>query len=102
MRALVSTVARAGACAVLLGVMFSLATVVTAQRGRGAAAGEKPAVDVVQTIGCAERKDGSPETWWLQKAVDPRVVQPGVFSVGQVDTARGAALGSQSFQLVGV
>jgi len=101
-RAFLGTLARAVAGAGLLAAMFSLPTVVTAQRGRGAAAGEKPAVDVVQTVGCVEQRTGSLETWWLQRAVEPRVVQPGVFSVGQVDTARGAALGSQSYQLVGV
>lgn len=73
-----------------------------AQRGRQTRPGEKPAVDVVQSIGCVERHDGSPETWWLTKAADPRVTQPGVFSTGQVDTARGAALGANTFELVGV
>ena len=73
-----------------------------AQRGRQTRPGEKPAVDVVQSIGCVERHDGNPETWWLTKAADARVTQPGVFSTGQVDTARGAALGANTFELVGV
>jgi hypothetical protein len=102
MRGVLATLARAGSCAVLLGLMFSTPAVVSAQRGRGAASGAKPAVDVVQTIGCVEQRTGSPETWWLQKAAEPRVVQPGVFSVAQIDTARGAALGSQTVQLIGV
>ncbi len=107
MRALVPARLRLGgggaavACAALLGVMLSFPTVVTGQRGR-AASGEKPAVDIVQTAGCVEQRTGSPETWWLQKAVEPRVVQPGVFSVAQVNTARAAAAGSQTFQLIGV
>ena len=85
-------------CAVLC---FST-VVIGAQRRNAAPSSEKPAVDVVQTIGCVEQRTGNPETWWLQKAVDPRVVQPGVFSVAQTEAARGATLGSQAFQLIGV
>jgi hypothetical protein len=85
-----------------LAVGLSLSTVVAAQRNRGAASGEKPAVDVVQTLGCVDQRAGTPETWWLRQAAEPRVVQPGVFAVAQVDSARGAALGSQAFQLIGV
>jgi hypothetical protein len=73
-----------------------------AQRGRQSNSGEKPAVDVVQSVGCVERRDGNPETWWLTKAVDPRVAQPGIFSTGQIETARGGSLGANTFQLVGV
>jgi hypothetical protein len=73
-----------------------------AQRGRQTNPGEKHDVDVVQSVGCVERRDGSPETWWLTKAVDPRVTQPGIFSTPQVDTARGLPQGSNTFQLVGV
>ena len=73
-----------------------------AQRGRQTNPREKPAVDVVQSVGCVERRDGSPETWWLTKAVDPRVAQPGIFSTPQIDNARGLPLGSNTFQLVGV
>jgi hypothetical protein len=72
-----------------------------AQRGRGAT-GEKPKVDIVQSVGCAERRSGAPESWWLTRAVDPRVTQPGLFNTNQVDEARKASLGSLSFQLVGV
>ena len=73
-----------------------------AQRGRQTNPGKKPAVDVVQSVGCVERRDGNPETWWLTKAVDPRVTQPGIFSTGQIDAARGASLGANTFQLAGV
>jgi len=73
-----------------------------AQRGRQANPGVKPAVDVVQSLGCVERRDGNPETWWLTRAVDPRVTQPGVFSTTQIDAARGLPLGGNAFQLVGV
>jgi hypothetical protein len=73
-----------------------------AQRGRQGNSGEKPAVDVVQSVGCVERRDGNPETWWLTRAVDSRVAQPGVFSTTQIDTARALPLGANTFQLVGV
>jgi len=86
---------------VTVALSLSLATVAAAQRGRGAATGEKPAVDVVQTVGCVERS-GAPETWWLRQAAEPRVVQPGVFAVAQVDAAKSATLGAQAFQLIGV
>lgn len=72
-----------------------------AQRGRGAT-GEKPKVDIVQSVGCAERKGGTPESWWLTRAADPRVVGPGMFNTTQVEEARKVALGSQLFQLIGV
>jgi hypothetical protein len=74
----------------------------SAQRGRGANTGEKPAVDVVQSVGCAARKPGSPETWWLNRAVDPRVAQPGIFTVPQVEQAKSVPLGANTFQLIGV
>ena len=56
----------------------------------------------MQSVGCVERRDGNPETWWLTRAVDPRVAQPGVFSTAQIDTARGVPPGTNTFQLVGV
>lgn len=83
-------------------VALCVSTTLAAQRRNAAPSSEKPAVDVVQTIGCVEQRTGNPETWWLQKAVDPRVVQPGVFTIAQTDAARSAALGSQAFQLIGV
>jgi hypothetical protein len=86
------------ACIVALFLSHSAA----AQRGRQANPGEKHDVDVVQSVGCVERRDGSPETWWLTKAVDPRVTQPGIFSTTQIDNAKGLPPGSSTFQLVGV
>jgi hypothetical protein len=79
-----------------------LSASVGAQRGRQGGAGEKPKVDVVQTVGCAERKSSAPETWWLTRAADTRVVQPGVFSVSQVSAAKAIPLGTGTFQLIGV
>ena len=78
------------------------ASVASAQRGRGNPSREKPAVDVVQAAGCVENKPGSPETWWLTRAVEPRVAQPGIFAKPQIDAARDAALGTNTFQLIGV
>jgi hypothetical protein len=72
------------------------------QRGRQTNPREKPAVDVVQSVGCVEKKDGSPETWWLTRAADPRVTPPGIFSTTQVDAARGLSPGANTFQLIGV
>lgn len=99
------------AVAAALAIGCCLPLVAEAQRGRGAT-GEKPKVDVVQTVGCAERKSGSPpggsgprselETWWLNRAADPRVSPPGMFNTTQVDEARSATLGSNVFQLIGV
>jgi hypothetical protein len=73
-----------------------------AQRNRGNSSGEKPTVEVVQSVGCVERKQGNPDTWWLSRASEPRVTQPGVFAVSQIDAARRVELGSSTFQLVGV
>jgi hypothetical protein len=63
---------------------------------------ENPAVDIVQTTGCVERRAGSPDTWWLARAGDARVTQAGVFSAAQVEAAKALPLGTRSFQLVGV
>src|SRR5262245_46701406 len=86
----------------LLGAALSASPLLAAQRGRQSNPREKPAVDVVQSVGCVERRDGSPETWWLARAVEPRVVQPGIFSTPQIDNARGLPLGTNTFQLIGV
>jgi hypothetical protein len=83
-------------------VALLLSQGIAAQRGRQTNPAEKPAVDVVQAVGCVERRDGSPETWWLTRAADPRVVQPGVFSTSQIATAKGVSPGTNTFQLVGV
>jgi hypothetical protein len=93
---------RVGSLATSFALTLVLSGTAHAQRGRGTPSGEKPAVDVVQTVGCVERRDGNPETWSLTRAADPRTVQPGVFSTGQVDAAKGAPLGANTFQLIGV
>ena len=88
--------------AVTLAIGFCFPAMLGAQRGRGGRGGEKPTVDIVQTVGCAERKGGNLDTWWLNRAVDTRVAPPGIFNSNQVDQAKGVALGSNVFQLVGV
>jgi hypothetical protein len=93
--------------AVVFVFAFGLPLIGDAQRGRGAT-GEKPKVDVVQSVGCAERQAGNPPggselaTWWLTRAADPRVTQPGMFNTNQVEESRKAPLGSLTFHLVGV
>jgi hypothetical protein len=92
-----STAAIAAAFAVAFG--FASAS---AQRGRQGGSGEKPKVDIVQSVGCAERKAGNPDTWWITRAAEPRVSQPGIFNAAQLDAAKSAELGAASFQLIGV
>lgn len=71
------------------------------QRGQPSKPAGTSGVDIVQSIGCVERRDGTPETWWLARAVDPRSTQPGVFSVPQVEAAKALRPGERTFQLVG-
>jgi hypothetical protein len=91
---------------VLSAVAVALAVAVPltahAQRGRGRGGGEKPAVNIVQSTGCAERRAGTPETWWLVQATEPRISVPGLFNANQIEEAKKSGLGAQSFQLVGV
>jgi hypothetical protein len=81
---------------------MGFSSVSAAQRRVGANTGEKPKVDIVQTTGCAEQRPGTPGTWWLTRAADPTVAQPGIFSTTQVDAARTRPAGANTFQLVGV
>ena len=61
----------------------------------------KPAVEIVRTVGCVERRAGDPE-WWLARAAEPAVTRAGVFNSVQVDEARTQAPGEREFALVGV
>jgi hypothetical protein len=99
---------KAVAAALVIGIALPL--MLQAQRGRGGT-GEKPKVAIVQSVGCIERKDGSPggggprsetETWWLTRAADPTTAPSGVFSTTQVEAATSVELGVQVFQLIGV
>jgi hypothetical protein len=81
---------------------LSLGSPLNAQRRVGANTGEKPKVDVVQTVGCAEHRDGTPGTWWLARAADAATAQPGIFNTTQIDAAKARPAGANTFQLVGV
>ena len=60
-------------------------------------------VEVVQTVGCVERRKGEPAAWWLTRAAAPTVTRAGVFNRVQVDEAKKTATpGTGEFQLVGV
>src|SRR5436190_9495708 len=83
-------------------ILCMLPVVVAGQRGRQGATGEKPKVDIVQSIGCAEHRTTNADTWWLTRASDPAVAQPAIFSAPQVEAAKSVPLGANSFQLIGV
>ena len=85
-----------------LALLFGLSWVAGAQRGRQGGTGEKPKVDVVQSVGCVERRTGAPDTWWVGRATDPTPGQAGIFSTAQVEAAKSVRLGANTFQLIGV
>ncbi len=62
----------------------------------------EPQVEIVQTVGCVDQRNGDAATWWLTRAADPTETRAGVFNENQVEEAKEAALGSREFQLVGV
>ena len=66
-----------------------------------AATTDEPAVEIVHTVGCVERRTQGAE-WWLARAAEPTVTESGVFNQDEVDEARDRALGTQAFHLVGV
>ena len=68
---------------------------------RLAATTDEPAVEIVHTVGCVERRIGEAE-WWLTRAAEPTVNEAGVFDSDEVDQARAQALGARAFHLVGV
>lgn len=72
------------------------------QRDRRTTPQPNPAVDIVQTVGCVERRSGTPDTWWLTRAADTRVTAAGVFSAAQIEAAKELSLGGRTLQLVGV
>jgi hypothetical protein len=90
--------------AVALGAVVALAFVFPtagAAQGRLRAGEAKPQVNIVQSVGCAEQKPGSPSTWWLNRAAEPEVGPPGPFHITQVDKAKTSALGTRVFRLIG-
>ncbi len=88
--------------AAALAIGCGLPLMVHAQRGQQPATGEKPKVDIVQSVGCVERESGDPETWWLKRAAEPKVTQAGMSSTRQIEEAKSVALGTHVFQLIGV
>ena len=87
------------AVALAIGTLWSPRMV--AQNAEAAKA--KVKVEVVQTVGCAERRNGEPPTWWLTRAAAPTVTRAGVFNRVQVDEAKKTStLGTREFHLVGV
>jgi hypothetical protein len=84
--------------AVFIGVAFPWATFA---QSPPPPASDKPKLDIVQTVGCAERKGSDPATWWLIRAGAPQVVAAGPLSVANVDQAKTAALGTSVFRLIG-
>lgn len=94
---------RAAAVVATLAVLLGVSVVAQQPaRDRRTTPQENPAVDIVQTSGCVERRSGSPDTWWLARATDTRVTQAGVFSMAQIEAAKAQPAGAKTFQLVGV
>lgn len=85
------------ALAIGAGVPWTL----TAQSRTASASVDKPRYQIVQTVGCADRKGGDPATWWLTRAAAPQAVPGGALSVSQVDQAKTAPLGTSVFRLIG-
>ena len=92
---------RAGALLVAMFLASTVASSVASAQRRAAARGQGPAVEIVHTVGCAERR-GSDTDWWLVRAAEPETTQAGVFNVPEVDAAKERPLGDHEFQLVGV
>ena len=89
------------AVALVMGTPWSSVMVVQ-DVGRPSQTG-KSKVDVVQTVGCVERRNGQQVTWWLTRAAPPTVTREGVFNRTQIEEAKKAlARGSSEFRLVGV
>ncbi len=63
--------------------------------------GEKPKAPIVQGVGCAEQRPGTPATWWLVRASSADPAPPGPFHISQVEKAKGATPGTNVFRLIG-
>lgn len=97
------TPARRRAGALLAVVLLAPVTVSGAPSPRQADAERErgPAVEVVHTVGCAERRGGDAD-WWLVRAAEPEPTRVGVFNVVEVDAAKSRPLGDHEFRLIGV
>jgi hypothetical protein len=89
------------ALAAALAVGFGLPLAIHAQARRPPIASGKPKVELVDIVGCVERKAGSPDTWWLTNAASPKTTTVGFVTATDVDSAKSLPLGSNSFLLLG-
>ncbi|OFW24726.1 MAG: hypothetical protein A3H97_20105 [Acidobacteria bacterium RIFCSPLOWO2_02_FULL_65_29] len=88
--------------AAALGIGFGLSLAPHAQTRRPPIASGKPKVDLVETVGCVDRKAGNPVTWWLTRAADPRITTAGFVTTTDVESAKSLPLGTNALQLIGV
>jgi len=87
----------------VFGLMIATAWPVAVHAQTPTARTADPQVEIVQTVGCVERRSGADGTWWLTRAADPTVTKPGVFDSDQIaEIEKTAALGTLQFRLIGV
>jgi hypothetical protein len=84
------------AAALLVGVAVRATN---GQQSRGETPAQKPKVDIVQSVGCAERKSGQ---WWLTRATQAKASEGSFFNAIEVEEVRRLALGTNTYQLIGV
>lgn len=82
--------------AVCMAVVWANPSLLEGQQSSG------PKVNIVQTVGCVERRSGDVVEWWLVQAPEPAVIQAGVFNRSEIQVARNTPLGSGTFHLIGV
>jgi hypothetical protein len=71
------------------------------QQPPAGAAPVKAKVDIVQTVGCVERRGAGGDQWWLIHAASPTVTRDGVFTTRDVEAAKQVTRGTRDFRLVG-
>ncbi len=67
-----------------------------------AAKSSEPKVEIVMTVGCAEKRHDGATGWWLVRAAGPEVSRAGVFNVEEVAESKETALGTGEYELIGV
>jgi hypothetical protein len=88
---------------VAVGLMaLGLTAIAHAQRRSAIGGAGKPKVDIVEDVGCVERRGGSPVTWWLSHAAEPRVTQSATLNTNDLEQVKTIPLGPNEYQLVGV
>jgi hypothetical protein len=83
-------------------IVVGVSSIVNAQRRSPVAAAGKPKVDIVAGVGCVERRDGDPATWWLSHAADPQVTRSASFNTAELEQLKKVPMGAGVYQLVGV